>query len=50
MRIPVLAPRLRVADIRDRAVVIHAGADRYMDHGHHKHGNGGACMDCGVIK
>ena len=49
-RIPVLAPRLRVADVKDRAVVVHAGADRYTTHAQHHHGKGGARMYCGVIK
>jgi Cu-Zn family superoxide dismutase len=47
--IPVLAPRLEAADIRGRALVIHAGADRYEDHGADAHGKGGMRMYCGVI-
>ena len=48
--IPVLAPRLEVADIRDRALMVHAGADRYGQHGTHAHGKGGMRMYCGVIE
>lgn len=47
--IPVVAPRLRVADIRSRALMIHAGADRYRRHGDHSHGKGGMRMYCGLI-
>lgn len=48
-RIPVLAPRATAADVRGRAVMIHAGADRYDAHGGHAHGKGGPRMYCGVI-
>lgn len=48
--IPVLAPRVKVADIQGRAVMIHAGADRYTGHAQHSHGKGGARMYCGVIR
>jgi Cu-Zn family superoxide dismutase len=47
--IPVLAPRLMVKDIQNRALMIHAAPDRYAAHGHHRHGKGGARMYCGVI-
>lgn len=48
--IPVLAPRVKVSDIRNRALMIHAEADRYTDHGAHHHGMGGMRMYCGVIE
>lgn len=48
--IPVLAPRVKVADIRGRSLMIHAGADRYSDHMQHSHGKGGVRMYCGVIE
>jgi superoxide dismutase, Cu-Zn family len=52
-RIPVLAPRVTVADLRGRSLIVHAGADRYSDepaghggahahhgsHGHSHHGH-----------
>ncbi|HKU17577.1 MAG TPA: superoxide dismutase family protein [Steroidobacteraceae bacterium] len=55
--IPVIAPRLKVADVRGHAVMLHAGADRYSDedakHQHHAQAapgasKGGARMYCGV--
>jgi superoxide dismutase, Cu-Zn family len=46
---PELAPRVKVADVRGRALMIHHGADRYQDHAHHHQGMGGARMYCGVI-
>ena len=47
---PVLAPRLTVADLEGRAVMVHAEVDRYDDHGTHHHGKGGMRMYCGVIE
>ncbi|MBD3730904.1 MAG: superoxide dismutase family protein [Sphingomonadales bacterium] len=49
-KIPVLAPRLKAADLRGRALIIHAGADRYSGQAAHGHGSGGARMYCGVIR
>jgi superoxide dismutase, Cu-Zn family len=46
---PVLAPRLKVADLAGRAIVIHAGADNHSDHPAPL-GGGGARVACGVIK
>jgi superoxide dismutase, Cu-Zn family len=56
--IPVVAPRLKVADVRGRAVMLHAGADRYTEADvKHQHpaqpsapgaSKGGARMYCGV--
>ncbi|MEQ8229295.1 MAG: superoxide dismutase family protein [Rhodospirillales bacterium] len=47
--IPVLAPRVKVADVKGRSLMIHAGADRYSGHMQHSHGKGGTRMYCGVI-
>ncbi|MGB5245982.1 MAG: superoxide dismutase family protein [Woeseia sp.] len=48
--VPVLAPRVTVADLKGRSLMIHAGADRYEEYGEHMHGKGGMRMYCGVIK
>ena len=48
--LPVLAPRITVADIKGRALLIHAGADHYSDHATHRHGKGGDRMYCGVVE
>lgn len=42
------APNLKVADIKGRAVIIHAGGDNYSDKP--ALGGGGARVACGVIK
>jgi superoxide dismutase, Cu-Zn family len=59
--IPVIAPRLKVVDLRGHAVMLHAGADRYTDDdAQHQHqhsaqlaapgaSKGGARMYCGVV-
>lgn len=46
---PVLAPRLRVHDLDDRSLMIHAGGDNYSDDPKPL-GGGGARMACGVVK
>ncbi|PJG84418.1 superoxide dismutase family protein [Conservatibacter flavescens] len=47
---PVLAPRLqKLADVKERALMIHAGGDNHSDHPTAL-GGGGARMACGVIK
>ena len=46
---PVLAPRLKVADLAGRAIMIHAGGDNHADHPAPL-GGGGARVACGVIK
>ncbi len=46
--LPVLAPRLTVADIRNHALMIHAGGDNYSDTPE-KLGGGGARIACGVV-
>lgn len=45
---PVLAPRLKLADIKNRSLMIHAGGDNHSDHPAPL-GGGGARMACGVI-
>ena len=46
---PVLAPRLKVADLADRSLMVHAGGDNHADHPAPL-GGGGARMACGVVK
>jgi Cu-Zn family superoxide dismutase len=45
---PVLAPRLKSADIKNHAMMIHAGGDNYSDNP--ANGGGGERLGCGVIK
>lgn len=45
---PVLAPRLRVSDLRGRSLMVHAGGDNHADHPE-KLGGGGPRMACGVV-
>ncbi|HUH66590.1 MAG TPA: superoxide dismutase [Cu-Zn] SodC [Syntrophales bacterium] len=46
---PVLAPRLKVEDLKERSLMIHAGGDNYSD-SPEALGGGGARVACGVIK
>ena len=46
---PVLAPRLKVADLAGRSIMIHAGGDNHADHPAPL-GGGGARVACGLIK
>ena len=46
---PVLAPRLKMAEIKGKALMIHAGGDNHADHPAPL-GGGGARMACAVIK
>ena len=46
---PVLAPRLKLADIKGRSLMIHAGGDNHADHPAPL-GGGGARVVCGVIE
>ena len=47
---PVLAPRLtKLADIEDRALMIHSGGDNHADHPKPL-GGGGARVACGVVR
>jgi Cu-Zn family superoxide dismutase len=45
---PVLAPRLKLADLKGRALMVHAGGDNHADHPAPL-GGGGARIACGVI-
>lgn len=45
---PVLAPRLKMADVRNRALMVHAGGDNHSDQPAPL-GGGGARAACGVI-
>ena len=45
----VLAPRLKVSDIKGRSLMIHAGGDNYSDVPE-KLGGGGGRMACGGVK
>jgi len=46
---PTLAPRLKMADVKGRALIIHAGGDNYADQPAPL-GGGGARLACGVIQ
>ena len=46
---PVLAPRLKLADVKGKALMVHAGGDNHADHPAPL-GGGGARMACGVIQ
>lgn len=46
---PVLAPRLKMSDLKGRALMIHAGGENHADHPAAL-GGGGARIACGVIK
>lgn len=45
---PVLGPRLKLADVQNRALMVHAGGDNHADHPAPL-GGGGARVACGVI-
>ncbi|QXC56366.1 superoxide dismutase family protein [Vibrio mimicus] len=45
---PVLAPRLKMDDVKGKALMIHAGGDNHSDHPMAL-GGGGARIVCGVI-
>lgn len=45
---PVLAPRLKEADLRGHAIMVHAGGDNHADHPAPL-GGGGARVACGVV-
>ena len=45
---PVLAPRLKLADVRSHALMVHAGGDNHADHPQPL-GGGGGRVACGVI-
>ncbi|MFO1407716.1 MAG: superoxide dismutase [Cu-Zn] SodC [Steroidobacteraceae bacterium] len=45
---PVLAPRLKLADLAGRSLMVHAGGDNHSDHPAPL-GGGGARVVCGVV-
>lgn len=45
---PVLAPRLKLADVKNRSLMVHAGGDNHADHPAPL-GGGGTRVACGVI-
>ncbi|MCC2959811.1 superoxide dismutase family protein [Massilia sp. IC2-278] len=46
---PVLAPRLKLADVKGKALMVHAGGDNHADHPAPL-GGGGARIVCGIIE
>jgi Cu-Zn family superoxide dismutase len=46
---PVLAPRLKMADLKGRSLMVHAGGDNHADHPAPL-GGGGPRVACGVIQ
>lgn len=46
---PVLAPRLKLSDLKGHALMVHAGGDNHSDHPAPL-GGGGARVACGVIQ
>lgn len=46
---PVLAPRLKMAELKGKALMVHAGGDNHADHPAPL-GGGGARVVCGVMK
>jgi Cu-Zn family superoxide dismutase len=46
---PVLAPRLKISDLKGRSLMVHVGGDNHSDHPAPL-GGGGARLICGVIK
>lgn len=46
---PVLSPRLKMSELKGKALMVHAGGDNHADHPAPL-GGGGARMVCGVIK
>jgi Cu-Zn family superoxide dismutase len=47
--VPLLAPRLKVMEVKGHSLIIHAGGDNYSDQPK-KLGGGGARVACGVVK
>jgi Cu-Zn family superoxide dismutase len=45
---PVLAPRLKLKDMRNHSLMMHVGGDNHHDHPTAL-GGGGARMACGVV-
>jgi len=47
--LPILAPRLKVADLKGRSLMIHAGGDNFSDHPEAL-GGGGPRKACGIVQ
>ncbi len=47
--LPVLAPRLKLSELKEHSLMIHEGGDNYSDEPQ-KLGGGGGRMVCGIIK
>jgi len=47
-KVTVVAPRLKLADVQGRAIMVHAGGDNYSD-SPKPLGGGGDRIACGVI-
>ena len=47
--LPILAPRLRLSELKNHSLIIHAGSDNYSDVPA-KLGGGGVRIACGIIK
>jgi len=47
--LPVLAPRLKLSDLKGRSLIIHAGGDNYSDYPE-KLGGGGSRAACGIVQ
>jgi Cu-Zn family superoxide dismutase len=45
----VLAPRLKLSDVKGKALMVHAGGDNHSDHPAPL-GGGGARIVCGIIE
>jgi superoxide dismutase, Cu-Zn family len=45
---PVLAPRLKLSEIENRSLIVHAGSDNYSDRPHPS-GGSGKRIACGII-
>ncbi len=45
---PVVAPRVKLSDLKGRALIIHAGGDNFSDQPK-KLGGGGARVACGIV-
>lgn len=46
---PVLAPRLKLSDLKGRSLMLHAGGDNHADHPE-ANGGGAARVACGVVR
>jgi superoxide dismutase, Cu-Zn family len=47
--IPVLAPRIKLSDLKGRSLMVHMGGDNFSDHPEPL-GGGGGRIGCGVVK